>query len=396
MAQPSLDELVNSLSREDVEISIYRVMAKVGLRTSTWKPGAVVRAIVTGVAAVIAALSFVIAAVTKLGFLELSRGPWLTLVAKYCYGVDRIPASFAGGYVTINNAGGGVYSFDPGDLVVINPTTGKSYRNVLAVSVAALATGISVQIEAVEAGSPSTSFAGTITGFATVYPGLSVTNAKTIVGTDDEPDKALISRCKNKLATLSSNGPAGAYEYWAKTATRADGNNVGINRVKVVTGPGDGSAYIYVSSVAGEVPGTTTDPTSDLGIVYQTLLLNVTPPGGTIHLISTAFLPITINYDLYIYTTVGKTQTEITTAISSELSSVFLPSVPIGGDRPNDTDTNGWLYRDGIISAIKSVFPDDIFHVVLNSPASDVSIDPTQAPSINTITANTVVLAIRP
>ena len=100
------------------------MIAATGTKTTNWKPGAVVRTIVAVLAFVLAAFSVLTSLLAKSGFLELSSGAWLTLVARYVYGVERDTGSFATGFVTLDNAGGGVYSGDPDDLLFTNPTTG--------------------------------------------------------------------------------------------------------------------------------------------------------------------------------------------------------------------------------------------------------------------------------
>ena len=122
----TLDELTTPVTVDEWKTSIYSVMGRVGVDTTSWKPGAVVRTIVTAVSIMLAALSVLIAAIAAGGFLELATGMWLTLLARYQYGVERQEATRATGQVTITNSGGGIYDFDPEDLVVLHATTQKS------------------------------------------------------------------------------------------------------------------------------------------------------------------------------------------------------------------------------------------------------------------------------
>src|SRR5512142_539529 len=106
MATLPLSELVTPITRKEFETSIYRVMSAIGMRTSSWKPGAVVRAIVTATSVVMACLSKVICQVIRSGFLELSSGIWLRLCAKYGFNTDYLEATYASGLVRVDNAGG--------------------------------------------------------------------------------------------------------------------------------------------------------------------------------------------------------------------------------------------------------------------------------------------------
>ena len=133
----TLAELVTPLTREQVEDSIYAAIAARGTSTTTWKPGGVARTIITAVSIVLAAFSSLQAMIANSGFLDLAEQDWLTLLARYVYGVTRDPGSFATGNITANNTGGGVYSGDAGDLIAVNTTTGKSYRNTAAFSIGA-------------------------------------------------------------------------------------------------------------------------------------------------------------------------------------------------------------------------------------------------------------------
>lgn len=108
-----IDQLIKPLSKDEVKDSIYRLMAATGLPVTSWPEGGVARTIVAIVAAIFAGFTDVIAVAIRAGFLDLAEGIWLTLLARYVYGVDRIEATFAAGEVTLNNTGGGVYSFDP-------------------------------------------------------------------------------------------------------------------------------------------------------------------------------------------------------------------------------------------------------------------------------------------
>jgi hypothetical protein len=163
----TLEELTTPLTPDEVEEAIYRALGVRGAKTTTWKPGSVVRTIIAGTSIVLSAFSELQAAIAKGGFLELASGAWLTLVARHVFGLERLPGTFATGQVTLTNTRSGSYRGGTGDLIVQNPESGKEYRSTGPWSLApgspsswATAT---VDVRAVELGDASTSTAGEIT-----------------------------------------------------------------------------------------------------------------------------------------------------------------------------------------------------------------------------------------
>ena len=176
------------------------------------------RTIIAALAIILAAFSELQAAIAKGGFLDLAEGAWLTLLARYTYGVERDPGSFAAGPVLVTNSTGNIYSGDPGDLVFLNSATSKTYRNTEAFTIGALATNVSIAVEAIELGIASTSLAGDINQLVTPLLGVAVANPSALVGADEETDALLRERCRLSLGALSPNGPRDAYAYFARSA----------------------------------------------------------------------------------------------------------------------------------------------------------------------------------
>ena len=139
----ALDALTNPYTRDEVQAAIYQMLATQGVNTTSWKPGAVLRTMITTCAAVMAAFTEIQAQNARLGFADLSSGQWLGLKAQYDYGIDPelLDATFATGTVTLRNNGGGVYDVDAFDLIVTNPTNGASFRNSAAFHLGALGHG---------------------------------------------------------------------------------------------------------------------------------------------------------------------------------------------------------------------------------------------------------------
>ncbi len=383
----SLDELSRPLTVEEIKTAIYDYIAAYGLTTTSWKPGAVVRTIIAALAFVLAAFSVLLSLVAKSGFLELSSGDWLTLVARYVYGVEKDLGSFATGYVTLNNAGGGVYSGDADDLVVYNPVTGKSYRNTTAFAIGALETGVVVPIQAVELGTGSTSAAGEITGMETALAGVTCTNAAAVVGTDPETDAALRARCVESTAAASPNGPRDAYSYFAKTAKRSDGSSIGVTRVNPVP-DGVGGIDVYVATSSGGVTGTAGDPNTDLGAVADAIHENAEPLGITPTVQSATPLAIAVTYELWLLSTTGLTTTQVEDLVEAALVA-FMATAPIGGYVI--APATGKVYVSAIRAAIASALPSgSLVRVDVTLPAADVDVAAAEAPVLGTVTATAI------
>jgi phage-related baseplate assembly protein len=325
---PQLPDLVTPLTVDEVRLAIFNVLAAIGVTTTNWRPGAVVRTMITAFAIVGSSLSQLISLIARAGWLELSFGSWLTLVARYVYGVERIAATFATGYVTLTNTDGGNYDVDPNDLTVSNPITGKEYQNTAFFSLPSGST-IVIPVQAVEQGSSSTSFAGEITVVQSSLDGVSVYNSASVAGYDEETDQSLKIRCSDKLGSLSDKGPKDAYGYAARSAKRADGTNIGVTRVAPKRLP-NGVMSVYVAGAAGPISGSVSDPNSDLGRVNEAIQ-RAAPLGITVNTYTVSTSTVDVSFKVWLYNTTSMSRIDIHNQISSSLQS-FIAAQPIGGN----------------------------------------------------------------
>jgi len=385
----TIDELTTPLTTDEVKASIYSVLEMTGVTTTAWKPGSVVRAIITACAIVIAALSQLVALIAKSGFLEYAEGAWLTLKAYHDFGVDRIKASAASGNVVLDNTGGGSYSLGVGELTVVNSTTGKAYRNTAAFTLDPLETGVLVPVAAVEAGSASTAIAGEIDTLETALLGVTVTNTEALIGVDAEEDPALKTRCGAKLGALSPNGPRDAYSFVAtggadrlngtKSGTRADGTAIGVNRTRVVND--DGVVSVYIATPSGAVAA------SDVAIIDDDVQQLCTPIGVTSDVISATPIAIDVTYEIWLYDTLSLDDDTVADAVSDELTA-FIAAEQIGG---NIIDANpGKVFVSAIEAAIGRTHYGEthlrIFRVSVTEPAADVELLASHVPTLGTLT----------
>lgn len=126
-----------------------------------------------------------------------------------------------------------------------------------------------VSITADIAGTGGTSIAGSITSQITTNAGVVVSNPATIFGSGFESNVAYAARCRARLAALSPNGPKGALQYFALTASDILGNSANllfvppavvipaITRAAVFPDKTTGLVVIAVASATGAVGGVT-------------------------------------------------------------------------------------------------------------------------------------------
>lgn len=395
----ALDDLTTPLTREEVEASIYQTLEAVGLTTTTWKAGAWARTVITGASICLSAFSTLNAKIARMGFLELAEGDWLKLKARHDYNVDADEATFATGVVTLVNTTGGIYNLDPDDLIIINPTTGKTYRNTALIALGSMATLTDVPIQAEEAGAASSSAAGAITGFVTPLNGVTVTNPAAVVGTDAQEDPALRTECLEKLGSLSPFGPWDAYTYAAKNAARADsGALVGVTRVRSKP-DGLGNITTYVATATGAVTGDADDPATDLGAVNEAIQRYAAPLAVTAGVVSATPVTIAVTYQVWLYNSAGLTDQQVKDAIAERLTD-FFSSEPIGGDVLGVDP--GKVFQSAIAAAIGSTrspadspSPLPIFRVVVSLPAGDTALAESEVPALGTV-AGTVTQSTPP
>lgn len=374
----SLADLVQPVTRQEVQASIYEALGILKINTTSWKPGSPPRVMIVAVSVVLSGFSELVSLTAKSGFLELAEGDWLTHVAHYVYGVDRIEASFASGTVTLDNTGGGEYDLDPDDLIVQNPTTGRTYRNTDPVTMTAGQLGVQVAVVATESGQGSTSPPGTITELTTPLIGVECTNDAALVGRDRESDTALRARCSEKLGALSPMGPWDAYSSAVRNATRPDGSSLGVTRIRT-TKDGYGHVTTYIATASGAVPGDAEDPATDLGIANEAIQRKAAPLAVTAFTRTADPLPIAVDYELWMYNTSGRSEDEIRSTIATRLAT-FMSNQPIAGNVIDDPP--GYVYHDAIRAVIAGSYP-QIFHVDVLNPPDDVEVGDTEVPVLS-------------
>lgn len=352
----ALEDLTKPVTVDEAKATIFAVLAQLGCPTTGWAVGGVVRAIVATVAIIVAAFSRVIAQVVRGGYLSLATGNWLTLLAKEHFFVDRILATFASGQLKIVKTGGSIYPLGVGELIVRNDKN-KTFRNTEAITLEAGDHTYYVGIQATEAGSESTSGAGTICTLVTSLLGVTVTNEAAIVGRDEEQDAPLRARCQGKVDSASPAGPRDAYD----TVARSCGQGVTRTRVYGV----DGTTVVVVGNATGPLNA------GQLAEVDLAIQAKVTPVANTTIVTNCTAKQIVVSGTIRAYKTSLLTETKLKELAEAAVVK-WLSERPIGGDE-------GFVRKVKLEAQIDKVDP-SITNIVLSSPSDDVAIQQNEAP----------------
>lgn len=326
MALP-LDVLITPQTKEQLRKAILDLCAASGLRVSSWQVGGAARTLIANFAQLMAPFTDAIAFFTQAGFLDLATGSYLTLLAYYVYGVERIEPTYSAGDCTVTNTAGGLYTFEIGEFIASDSTTGTTFSNTAAFTLDPVGNPGAVQtvpMQAQVAGAAGTSSPGNIDSVVTAVIGVTVSNDNAFVGFDGETDEELRQRCRDKLGSLSPNGSKSAYAYIAKSATDSSGAPLGINRVKIDTPDGTGVVKITLATKSGALSS------SALTAVTTAIKTQVVPDSVTAQVQNSVNFAQNVLCDLWIYEDAGLTDAELQTAIEGIFND-YWPTVPIGG-----------------------------------------------------------------
>jgi hypothetical protein len=372
----SVDDLFTPLTEDQVLESMLSTLETLGVPARSWRTGGALRVIVRVCARTYAGFTAVMAAFIKSGFLETAEGAWLTLLARYVYGVERRTATFAREDLLLDNLlGGGLYTKAARTVLARAPSTGKLYTNVDAFTINP-GESFPVLFEAVEAGSASSAAVGTITAFVDDLDGVGVTNLNPFVGIDDEDDPTLRQACKDRLASLSPRGPRGAYAWAARIATRPSGDPVNINRTRVSSSSSTGVVAIYCAAPSGApIP-------TDLDYVRESVEAVARPE--TVTATVAGANPVTITRTLTVWA--RRTDGLSASALKALVETAFVrenPIYPLGGIA-KPPSSQGYVYADFIAGVAKAAHP-SIFDV--DGQGSDVALTASDV-AVFAITAN--------
>jgi hypothetical protein len=375
MPSPSLADLLIQEDQETILATELAIAQSLNLPVTAWLPGDPTRSLLIIESIFLEKLEAIVVGFIQSGFLTYAQGEWLTILAKQLYNVDVAPASYAETDVTLTNSGGGVYTLGPGDLTLKNSTTGATYHNITGGTLTGSGGMLSVTVVADIAGSTGSAGATQIDTLVTGLLGVTCSNPAAAVGLDVAPPTAIIQQCINKLASLSPNGPAAAYEFVALSSGLT--GVVDVTRARAYGDSETGDVALYIANDSGAVSG------GDVTAVQAAVLKWATPLCITPTTASASNVVVPVTYTIWLYTSVNQNTLQISTAIADALET-FFAARPIGGDIIPPA-TTGSLSCKMIESIIGRVFPNDTFKVLLASPSADTALANGQVAVLGTI-----------
>lgn len=356
----SLDDLITPVSSDEYMAKLEQLLTTLGVDPTKFRKGGAFRVLMRAQSMTFAGLTEIMTAAIRGGFLDLAEGAWLTLLARYVFGVERRAAQPASGNETFTNTGGGTFApgdYPAGSVRLYSSRTGKKYFNAEPLDLAPFGT-VTIGIVAVELGSASNASAGDVDSLETSLLLVGVSNAEAIVDLPEESDADLRAACRARLASVSGLGPRGAYEWAVRQATRIDGSPTAINRVHVP----EGSWNAIVSVV---LAGATGAPLAGDVTAATTSIESVARPSG-IKLLVTPAVEVPFNRDVTIWVqrTNGLSLDTLRTKADLALATGF-STYPIGGVKK--PLAQGALYADWVKTRC-NVHP-SVFDVDLSSDA---------------------------
>lgn len=384
MATTTLANLIVAAARDALYSTMLSAASALGLSTESWTPGDPTRTLFDVTARMQEAYEAGTVAAIKAGFLTLATGDSKTLVARYVYNEERVPATYAECTCQLSNAGVLPYTWDPDDLIAVDPVTGATFRNSTGGTLLGGGT-LDLTFIAEEAGTDSNAGIGDIDTLATPIAKITITNTTAAAATDEEGDDALEARCLAKLGSLSPNGPADAYHYVATTPSLTGDSET--TRTRVIDDSVTGDVTVYLASASGDVTTGARDAVEDAIETWATpLTINVTVTRAT-------ELAIPITYTLWVYDSIGKTTGVIQQDIEDALLAAFALR-PIGGD---DSDPGpGVIYRDFILTTILQAVAPHGYRITLTLPAGNTTLTAGQVATVGTISVSGINLVSSP
>lgn len=374
----SLATLLIQETQETIFNAALSVASAIGLPVSSWQAGDPTRSLYLLESETLSTLEIIVVGFITSGFLDYATGNWLTILAKQVYNVDRPDATYATTTVTLTNSGGGIFVIGPGDLTFKSSSSGQTYHNTTGGTLTGTPATLDLTVVADEAGSASSAGATEIDTLVTTLLGVTCSNALAAVGVDAQDDATLRVQCRDKLGSLSPNGPSDAYSYVARNSALT--GTTAVTRVRVYPDSETGQVTIYLAGPSGGIGS------PDLTLVQTAIATWATPLTITPLILSASNVSIDVAYTAYIYKSANKTTAQAEADIQASIEATF-STEPIGGDIIPPA-TTGSLYQSQIADAIK-VYP-QIFRVVVSSPSGDTALTNGQVPALGTVTPTIV------
>ena len=349
-----IDQLLTPVTEDQQIADITSTCVSLGVPADQWRKAGAMSVFRRAVSRTYAALTSLLVQAIGGAWLDTAMAGWLKRLALYVYGIVVPQATFATGKLTLTNSLGGIFSYDPGQATFLNPTTKKTFVNVLHFDLGALAT-LTIDIIAVEAGKNSTSLPGQINALQTAMLGVTCSNAAAVIGVEAPADADIKAMCRTTLGAASVRGPANAYKFYARFTidpatglgiplTNASGAPVNINRVDVSPASHTGQVTVTVAAPSGA-------PTSaDLTAADANIQAKAVPGAVTETTQAATEVPYTATLTVWAQALQGLSAAIVQTEVEAAIAT-FLSSYPIAGLAKG---TSKGLFGTGIDGVVKA------------------------------------------
>ncbi len=368
---PPLTELVAQIPVETIFSQSLEIAADIGLPETAWQPISIGREIIYINAQIASNFSVVMqTGAVAGGFLTYATAAWLTLCAFEIFDTERIESSSATGKITLNNASLVPYTFGPGDVRVLNETNQKTFTCTSGGTVPASGTLTTTEFIADEPGTASNLTVGDVLSLVSTAPGVTPAWQEDLIGQDEETDPALKIRAREANAKASPNGPADAYDYFAKTTKRANGSNVGVTRTNRVEG--NGTITVYCADADGALI------TSDRDLVFANINENVVPTGFTVIVPDPSCVEKNITVQIELVPNPDSAEPHVQTENRIQVAIVeYFATIPVGGDKAQSFQG---IYTDTLIQLIRNAAGVSVLSARLILPAANVALANAEIP----------------
>lgn len=377
----ALDELIVPVTKDQALTFMFDILRAHGFPIASWQSGSLQRTMFEAFAELASENILVADALARAGFNSLSSGGWLDLLSESHYDNTRFEAVKTQGTVVLTDTDGtGPHTIGV-DEVVVSDADGRRYRNTTGGTLALNLT-LELTFEAEVAGADGNVSNNTITVIVEGPPGATANNPDpgsgqwiTVEGSDQESDESLRERNATKWASLSVNGPAEAYVYWARQASPA------VTRVWVDGGNprGPGTVDVFIAGVDGAVGGTVVtavtnylEGTTDQ-VGRKALGADLDVASATEH---------AIDFTAQVYYDPTHVESEIATLVLAAIDN-YVKNVPIGGVKSFDQDAGEFLLG-GLYHALFSI--PGVVNIIFSAPLANVALARGEVATIDTPT----------
>jgi uncharacterized phage protein gp47/JayE len=375
MPVPTLSELFAQVPAATIVTQSLEVATDLGLPATAWQPISIGREVLYINAQIASNFSVVTQeGAAAGGFLTYASGDWLTLCAYETFDTERIESSYATGVIGLSNSTLVPYTFAAGDVRILDESNGgMTYTCTTGGTVPAGGNLATTEFTADQPGTSSNLSELDILSLVSTVPGVTPYWVENLIGQDEEGDEALRVRSREANAKASPNGPADAYDYFAKSTEREDGTNVGVTRTNKVQG--NGTTTLYLADADGPLI------TADRDLVFDYVNANAVPSGFSLVIPdpSCSTLAVTVTVILTPNPDSSASQAEVELNITTALESYFA-TIPVGGDKALSFQG---VYTSTLIQIIRNAGGSDVLNVAMTLPsAATTALAPNEVPTL--------------